>query len=189
MSSHRPTIEGQVQVYTGNGKGKTTCALGAGIRAAGHGLEVLMISFMKAKVAERGEGTDVNYGEFRVIESIPNFTIVPVGRQTFVDKKNPDPVDIQMAHDGLKLAQKALREHECDVLILDEINVAVEWGLITLEEQLDLIRMKPQDVEMIMTGRYARQEVLDAADLVTEMREVKHYYETKKLLARRGFEF
>ena len=180
---------GQVQVYTGNGKGKTTCALGAGLRAAGHGLEVLVISFMKAKVATRGDGVDVNYGEFRSVESIPNFTIIPMGRETFVDKENPDPIDIKMAQDGLKMAQDALADHTCDVLILDEINVAVEWNLITLKEQLALITGKPNDVELIMTGRYARQEVIDAADLVTEMREIKHYFEAKKILARKGFEF
>ncbi|MHA1859272.1 MAG: cob(I)yrinic acid a,c-diamide adenosyltransferase, partial [Candidatus Thorarchaeota archaeon] len=88
-----------------------------------------------------------------------------------------------------RMAQEALREHKCDVLILDEINVAVEWNLISLEDQLELIHMKPPDVELIMTGRYARQEVIDAADLVTEMREIKHYYATKKLMARRGFEY
>ena len=180
---------GHVQVYTGNGKGKTTCALGAGLRAAGHGLEVLVISFMKAKVAWRGDGDDVNYGEFRSVESIPNFTIIPMGRQSWVDKANPDPIDIKMALDGLRMAQEALKEHKCDVLILDEINVAVEWNLFSIEEQLELIQMKPQDVELIMTGRYARKEVIDAADVVTEMREVKHYFETKKLPARKGFEY
>lgn len=183
------TSPGMVQIYTGNGKGKTTCALGAGLRAAGHGLEVLVISFMKAKVASRGSGEEVNYGEFKTSEEIPNFTIIPMGRETFVDKENPDPIDIKMAQDGLELAKKALEKHECDVLILDEINVAVEWALMTLEQQLELIEMKPADVEVIMTGRYARQEVIDAADLVTEMKEVKHYFNTKKVLARRGFEF
>jgi cob(I)alamin adenosyltransferase len=185
----KPTTAGKVQVYTGNGKGKTTCALGAGMRAAGHGLEVIVISFMKAKTAWREDGGDVNYGEFRSIESIPNFTVVPMGRECWVDKENPDPLDIKMAQDGLKLAQEILDEHRCDVLILDEINVAVEWKLITVEEQLDLIKRKPRDVELIMTGRYARHEILEAADLVTEMREVKHYFETEKLPARRGFEF
>lgn len=185
----KPNTAGKVQVYTGNGKGKTTCALGAGLRAAGHGFEVLVISFMKAKVAWRGDGDDVNYGEFRSVESIPNFTIIPMGRESWVDKENPDPIDIQMAQDGLKLAQNTLEEHNCDVLILDEINVAVEWNLITLEQQLELISLKPLDVELIMTGRYARQEVIDAADLVTEMREIKHYYETQKLDARKGFEY
>ena len=185
----RDTSPGLVQVYTGNGKGKTTCALGAGLRAAGHGLEVLVISFMKAKVAMRGNGVDINYGEFKSVDMIPNFTIVPVGRETFVDKKNPDPVDIEMAQNGLKLAQDALQKHKCDVLILDEINVAVEWNLISLNDQLDLIRMKPANVELIMTGRYAKQEILDAADLVTEMKEIKHYYSTKKIPARKGFEF
>lgn len=183
------TSPGLVQVYTGNGKGKTTCALGAGLRAAGHGLEVLVISFMKAKVALRGDGNDINYGEFRVVDLIPNFTIIPMGRDTFVDKENPDPIDVAMAQDALKLAQTTLQEHKCDVLILDEINVAVEWNLIPLNEQLKLITMKPANVELIMTGRYARQEVLDAADLVTEMREIKHYFSTQNLQARKGFEY
>jgi cob(I)alamin adenosyltransferase len=178
-----------VQIYTGNGKGKTTCALGAGLRAAGHGLQVLVISFMKAKIAIRGDREDINYGEFRSVEMIPNFTIIPVGRETFVSKENPDPVDVRMAQDGLRMAQEALREHKCDVLILDEINVAVEWNLISLEDQLQLISNRPVDIELIMTGRYARQEVIDAADLVTEMREVKHYFSEQKTLARKGFEF
>jgi len=189
VTGGKPEVQGQVQVLTGNGKGKTTCALGAGLRAAGHGLEVLMICFMKAKVAWRGDGSDINYGEFRTTDMIPNFTIIPVGRSSFVNKDNPDPIDIELAQKGLRMAQEALREHKCDVLILDEINVAVEWNLISLEDQLELIRMKPPDVELIMTGRYARQKVIDAADLVTEMREIKHYYATKKLMARRGFEY
>lgn len=185
----KPDTGGKVQVYTGNGKGKTTCALGLGMRAAGHGLEVLMISFMKAKVAERSGTNEVNYGEFKTIEQIPNFTIIPVGRESFVDKDNPDPIDIEMAQNGLKMAQDALAEHKCDVLILDEINVAVEWNLISLSDQLDLIKMKSPDVEIVMTGRYASKEIIEAADLVTEMKEIKHYFETEKLLARRGFEF
>ncbi|TFF96501.1 cob(I)yrinic acid a,c-diamide adenosyltransferase [Candidatus Thorarchaeota archaeon] len=178
-----------IQVYTGNGKGKTTCALGAGLRAAGHGLEVLMISFMKAKVASRGGGEEINYGEFKTTESIPNFKIIPMGRETFVDKENPDPVDIKMAQEALGMAKEALKDHTCDLLILDEINVAVEWTLLSVEQQLELIKMKPDDVEIIMTGRYARKEVIDAADLVTEMTEVKHYFNAEKTLARRGFEY
>ena len=180
---------GQVQVYTGEGKGKTTCALGAGLRAAGQGLKVLMICFMKAKVAERDGESETNYGEFGSVQQVSNFEIVPVGRLDWVDKENPDPIDVMLAQDGLQLARDALRNHTCDVLILDEINVAVEWNLITLEDQLDLIKMKPADVELIMTGRYARLELLEAADLVTEMKEVKHYYSSKKLQARKGFEF
>lgn len=180
---------GQVQVYTGNGKGKTTSALGAGLRAAGHGLKVLMICFMKAKVAERDGETEVNYGEFGSVEQVPSFEIVPVGRLDWVDKENPDPIDVKLAQDGLELARDALQNHTCDVLILDEINVAVEWNLISLEDQLDLIKTKPHDVEMIMTGRYARLELIEAADLVTEMKEVKHYYSTERVEARKGFEF
>ncbi|MFW9788540.1 MAG: cob(I)yrinic acid a,c-diamide adenosyltransferase [Candidatus Thorarchaeota archaeon] len=180
---------GLVQVYTGDGKGKTTCALGAGLRAAGHGLNVLMISFMKAKLAMRENGEDVNYGEFRSVENIQNFNIIPVGRDSFVDKDNPDPIDVKMAQDGLRLAQKAVQDKTCDVLILDEINVAVEWNLISLEDVLTLIKKKPEKLELILTGRYAREEVIQAADLVTEMKEVKHYYSRKKVRARRGFEY
>ncbi|MFW9850350.1 MAG: cob(I)yrinic acid a,c-diamide adenosyltransferase [Candidatus Thorarchaeota archaeon] len=185
----KPDTAGRIQVYTGSGKGKTTCALGTGLRAAGHGLEVIVISFMKAKVAWRGDGDDVNYGEFRAAERISNFTIIPVGRETWVDKKNPDPIDIKMAQDGLELAHEILRDSRCDVLILDEINVAVEWNLITLEQQLELISTRPPNIELIMTGRYARDEVIEVADLVTEMREIKHYYTTEKAPARKGFEF
>ncbi|MEM2143008.1 MAG: cob(I)yrinic acid a,c-diamide adenosyltransferase [Candidatus Thorarchaeota archaeon] len=186
---NKPKIQGLVQVYTGNGKGKTTCALGAGLRAAGHGLRVVMICFMKAKVAHRGDSSEVNYGEYRSVERVPRFTIIPMGRECFVDKKNPDPVDIQMAQQALTLARDILRQHSCDVLILDEINVATEWNLISLDQQLELIKIKPDDVELIMTGRYARQEVIDAADLVTEFHEVKHYYNLRKIPARRGFEY
>ncbi len=184
-----PERLGQVQLYTGDGKGKTTCALGAGLRAAGHGLRVLMICFMKAEVAERDGETEVNYGEFGSIEKIPNFEIVAMGRLDWVDKENPDPIDVKLAQDGLELAREALLKKSCDVLILDEINVAVEWNLISLEDQLSLIDAKPPDVELIMTGRYARTEVIEAADLVTEMREVKHYYTSKRAQARKGFEF
>ncbi len=180
---------GLVQVYTGNGKGKTTCALGAGLRAAGHGLNVVMICFMKAKLAIREGEEEINYGEFGSTELIPNFTIIPVGRETFVDKENPDPIDISMAQDGLRLAQDYIHENRCNVLILDELNVAVEWNLISLEDQLNLISSKPNDMELIITGRYATKEVLEVADLVTEMREIKHYYNDKKMKARKGFEF
>jgi cob(I)alamin adenosyltransferase len=180
---------GLVQVYTGTGKGKTTCALGAGLRAAGHDLRVIMICFMKAKVATRSGTEEINYGEFKTTDLIPNFEIIPVGRETFVDKQNPDPVDIKMAQDGYQLAIDALQKHSCDVLILDEINVAVEWNLISLEDQLKLFDLKPADVELIMTGRYATIEIMEKADLVTEMTEIKHYFETEKIMARRGFEF
>jgi cob(I)alamin adenosyltransferase len=186
--SKKPT-SGMVQVYTGNGKGKTTCALGAGLRAAGHGLNVIMICFMKAKLAIRDAEEEINYGEFGSTDLIPNFSIIPVGRDSFVDKENPDPVDIKMAQDGLKLAQDAIRNKECGLLILDELNVAVEWNLISLEDQLGLISSKPNDMEVIMTGRYASKEVLDVADLVTEMKEIKHYYKDKNVQARKGFEF
>ncbi|MHA1959329.1 MAG: cob(I)yrinic acid a,c-diamide adenosyltransferase [Candidatus Thorarchaeota archaeon] len=184
-----PPDRGRIQVYTGNGKGKTTCALGAGLRAAGHGLKVLMICFMKAKVAVRNGVEGVNYGEFGAVEALSNFEIRPVGRETFVDKENPDPIDIEMAQNGLRLAREALRAHTCDVLILDEINVAVEWNLISLEDQLDLLEIHPANVELIMTGRYASQEIMDAADLVTEMKETKHYFSAEKVMARKGFEF
>ena len=123
-------------------------------------MRVKMICFMKAKVAWRGDGDDVNYGEFASVSHLENFEIIPVGRQTFVDKDNPDPVDIKMAQEGLELAKKIIQNHECDVLILDEINVAVEWNLFGLEDQLSLIRDRPELMEIIMTGRYAKPELI-----------------------------
>ncbi len=175
----RKLERGYVHVYTGNGKGKTTAALGQAFRAIGHNLKVFMILFMKG---------NMEYGELETARRLSNFMeIREMGRETFVSKDNPEAIDIQWAQDGLELAKKVLREAEHDMVILDEINVALDFGLINLDDVLKLIREKPDHVELILTGRYAHADVMASADLVTEMKLVRHYYD-RGVEARVGIE-
>jgi len=169
---------GLVQVYTGNGKGKTTSALGLAMRAVGHGFKVIMIQFMKGKV---------NYGELNSAKKL-GIEIIQFGRPTFVDKDNPDPIDIEEARKALSFAKKILKEGKYDIVILDEINVALDFNLISLEDVLDLIESKPESVELILTGRYAHAKVVERADLVSEIIEIKHPY-MKGVEARKGIEY
>ena len=171
--------KGLVQVYTGNGKGKTTAALGIALRAVGHGLKVLVIQFMKGKA---------RYGELESAQKLsPHLTIKPVGRESFVSKSHPDPADIERAQEGFALAKKAVENREYDIVILDEINMALDYGLIALPDVLELIDSKPASVELILTGRNAKPEIIEKADLVTEMVDRKHYYD-KGVPARKGIE-
>jgi cob(I)alamin adenosyltransferase len=159
---------GCVQVYTGNCKGKTTAALGLAFRAVGRGLKVIMIQFMK------GGGP---YGEHLAAEKLaPLLTIIPTGREGWVNKDNPAKEDIDLARAALALGREKLLSGEYDLVILDEANGAVGFGLITAEDILELIRLRPANVELVLTGRGADPRVIEAADLVTEMTEIKHYY-------------
>ena len=160
--------QGLVQVYTGNGKGKTTAALGLALRAAGRGLRVCIIQFMK------GGGP---YGEHLAAPRLtPFLRIIQTGREGWVNRDNPDPEDIRLARDALKMAAEELASGTCDVLILDEINGAVSFGLLSADDVLGLISTRPNNVELVLTGRNADERIIAAADLVTEMREIKHYY-------------
>src|SRR3972149_3123221 len=172
--------KGLIQVYTGNGKGKTTAALGLALRAVGHGLKVLVIQFMKG---------NINYGELEASKRLsPFLTIIQSGRETFVSKTNPDPVDIRLAQDGFDFAKKTIAGEAHDIIILDEIIVAVDYGLIPLSDLLRLLDTKPGGIELILTGRNAKPEIIEKADLATEMVEQKHYYRNG-LPAREGVEF
>ncbi|MCE5264139.1 MAG: cob(I)yrinic acid a,c-diamide adenosyltransferase [Deltaproteobacteria bacterium] len=163
----RKYARGIVQVYTGNGKGKTTAAFGQALRAVGQGFRVCVIQFMKGR----------KYGELLAAErSLPDLTVHLAGLDSFVMRENPAPVDIELAREGLALARKVIGSGEYHMVILDEINVAVDFKLIPLAEVVDLIRTRPPSLDLILTGRYAATEIMDLADTVSEIREVKHHY-------------
>jgi cob(I)alamin adenosyltransferase len=159
---------GLVQVYTGNGKGKTTAALGLALRAAGHGKKTCVIQFMKG---------EIYYGELGAAKLLsPYLEIIQMGRPDFVNKTSPDPKDVRLARQGLDLAREILVGKRYDIVVLDEINVALDFGLIALADVIALIDAKPPETELILTGRYANKEIIERADLVTEMKEIKHPY-------------
>lgn len=169
--------KGYIQVYTGSGKGKTTAALGLALRAVGAGLRVYIAQFIKVR----------RCSEHLFLERFNDqITIRQFGRGFFL-KRKPNKGDIQAAQDGLRELQAIIRSKEYDVVILDEANVAVRYNLLSLNDLLGLMDLKPASTELIITGRYADDKVLEKADLVTEMRAIKHYRE-KGVKARRGIE-
>ena len=170
--------KGMVQIYTGDGKGKTTAALGLALRASGHGMKVYMIQFMKG---------DINYGELLAAKDLPNLNIVQFGKPTFVNKDDPAKEDIELAQLGLDHAKVIIEEGEYDIVILDELNVAIDFKLVSVEDVIKLLESKPKHLEIIITGRNAKKEIIDRADLVTNMRKIKHYYD-QGVSARKGFE-
>ena len=175
---HRALERGCVQIYTGNGKGKTTAALGLSLRALGRGLKVCFFQFIK------GGGP---YGEQLIAEKLaPDFIIIQTGRPGWVNTRDISE-DRRLAQEALQQARAALSSGAYDLFVCDEINGAVGFGLIDVEQVLELIRMKPEQVELVLTGRNADERVVQAADLVTEMREVKHYYQSG-VPARTGIE-
>jgi cob(I)alamin adenosyltransferase len=174
-----PIGKGYIQVYTGNGKGKTTAALGLAFRATGCELKTYIGQFMKGQ----------KYSELNAVKMISEFiTIEQYGKKSFTYHQNPpDPESIKMAKAGLQKARVAMLSSKYDIIVLDEINTAHFFNIVTLDEMLQFITDKPDGVELIFTGRYAPKGLIDAADLVTEMVEVKHYYK-KSITSRKGIE-
>lgn len=171
--------KGMVQVFTGNGKGKTSAALGAVLRALGHGLKVYIVFFMKGKYS---------YGEFTTLSKLPNVNIASFGFSSLTDPENIKPEEIEQAKLALSAAREAMLSGNYDLVVLDEVNVAVAWKLVKLDEVVRLINDKPHNVELILTGRYADTKLIELADLVTEMVNLKHPYD-KGVLARKGIEY
>ena len=170
---------GLVQVYTGDGKGKTSAAFGLALRAVGRGLKVYVIQFIKG-------GFD--YGELYVVERLPNFKLKAFGRGKFVTDVPPTENDVKLAKEAFELARKVVNCGDYDVVVLDEINIALHLKLVGIEEVIDLIRSKPKHVELVLTGRYVPPEIVKLADLVTEMKEIKHPF-TKGVSPRKGIEY
>jgi len=170
---------GLIQVFTGNGKGKTTAALGEALRASGHNYKVLVVQFMKS---------DTKYGEVKISKKIKNLDIKPFGLPTFVKKGEPSSDDIKLAKEALNFAKSSIMERKYDMVILDEINVAIAYGLLKLEDVLTILRKRPGGIEIILTGRYAPEEIIKIADLVSDIAEIKHPYQ-KGIPARKGVEW
>ncbi|MDR1322557.1 MAG: cob(I)yrinic acid a,c-diamide adenosyltransferase [Gracilibacteraceae bacterium] len=169
-------IKGYVQVYTGDGKGKTTAAMGLALRAVCAGKKVIMIQFIKGMA----------YSELRAPEFLPGFRIEQHGRDCFINRA-PEQADIDCAVKGLARLREAASSGEYDVVIADEINIALYYKLFSVRDALDILNSRAEGTELILTGRRAPREIIDAADLVTEMKEVRHYY-NEGVLAREGIE-
>jgi len=169
--------KGLVQVYTGDGKGKTTAAIGLALRAAGAGLKVYICQFIKG----------AEYSENRALKKIKNIKIEQCGRGCFI-KGKPDKEDLKAAQNGLARVRACISSGKYDVVMLDEANVALKLGLLKTKDVIDMIRHKPAAVEIVLTGRHCPPSVLGCADLVTEMKEIKHPYR-KEVKARLGIEY
>lgn len=179
FSPSQPSGRGLVEVFTGEGKGKTSAALGIVLRALGHGLRVCVVYFMKG---------DYPYGERAIFPKLPDVKVLSFGKSGFIDPENIKPEEIEQAEQGLAAARKVLSSGDYDLVILDEVNLAVAWKLVKLDEVLKLISDKPESVDLILTGRRADAKLVQAADLVTEMLKIKHPYD-KGLKARRGIDY
>jgi cob(I)alamin adenosyltransferase len=168
---------GYVQIYTGDGKGKTTAALGLALRAAGHGLRTYFCQFMKGQP----------YGELNALHDNPSITIEQFGRPDCIRREDVTADDIARAHRALDCARQAMLSGDYDIVVLDEVNVALWFELLALEQVLAFLAARPPGVELVLTGRRAPAELMAEADLVTEMKEVKHYY-SRGVVSRDGIE-
>ena len=170
---------GMVQLFTGNGKGKTSAALGAVLRALGHGMKVFIVFFMKGNYP---------YGEFSTLSKLSNVDVASFGFRHFTDLANLKPEEIEQAKLALSAARQAMLSGNYDLVVLDEVNVAVNFKLIDVDEVVKLVNDKPPKVELILTGRYADARLIKLADLATEMVKLKHPYD-KGVKARKGIEY
>ncbi|MBN1370288.1 MAG: cob(I)yrinic acid a,c-diamide adenosyltransferase [Dehalococcoidaceae bacterium] len=171
---------GRVIIFTGDGKGKTTAAIGTGVRAAGHGLKVIMVMFMK--------GVDYVHGEIQALRDIPNFEVVSFGQKGWVKKGQLRSIDIKQAKVALDFCRDAVNSNAHDVIIFDEANSALDCGLISFEELSDIIISRPKGVSIILTGRNADLRLFSLADIVTEMNPVKYNYE-RGINAQKGLDY
>ena len=156
-----------LQVYTGTGKGKTTAALGVALRGAGHGLKTLMLCFLK---------DDPEYGEAKAAGFVPGFELRQVGRDAFVNFKNPAQIDLYLCRAGWESAKEAILNKHVNIVILDELNIVLATKMLPLQEVVDFLKAHQHELEIITTGRGAPEELIKIADLVTDMSEVKHYF-------------
>ncbi len=157
---------GLVMVITGDGKGKTTSAFGQALRAIGQGYQVCLIQFMKGR----------KYGEVIACEKYLPITVYQFGLDSFVMRDDSAQIDIDLARQGLEKAKEIIASEKFDMVILDEINVAVDFGLISEEDVLSMVKNKPAELDLVLTGRYAPERLKDIADMVSEVTEVKHHY-------------
>jgi cob(I)alamin adenosyltransferase len=176
MGSERLS-RGYVQVYTGDGKGKTTTALGLAFRASGWGMRTYIGQFMKGQ----------DYGELEAARQNAFITIEQYGDASFIRREEVTESHVQQARRGLRRALAAMLSSQYTIVVLDEANVAIWFGLLTVQDILAFLDQRPEEVEVVLTGRRAPPELLERAHLVTEMREVKHYY-AQGVTARRGIE-
>ena len=171
-------IKGLIQVYTGDGKGKTTAAFGLALRAAGRNMKVLIVQFMKKW----------DYGELHSIELIPNIILVTFGTKDFVCKGKAKKIDYEEAEKAFSFGTEGMQGGDYDIVIFDELNMALYYELLDLKEVVEKLKRKPDNVEVVITGRRAPEEIIEIADLVTEMKEIKHPYQ-KGIEARKGIEY
>ena len=171
-------MKGYIQIYTGNGKGKTTAAFGLALRAAGAGLKVFIGQFIKGKL----------YHEIEIINKCPgDITVKQYGLGCFIVNEPTDD-DIKAARNGLAEIKKIIKENKYDLVVLDEVNIALYYNLFKVDELIEILNNRPEKLEVVLTGRYAPQKLIEYADLVTEMKEIKHYY-NKGIDARKGIEY
>ncbi len=175
---------GYIQIYTGDGKGKTTASLGLAMRALGRCWKVLIVMFTKG-------GDD--YGELNSFRNLSpeitkNLTIVQAGLDRIVYSNNQTKADSEEIKKGWELAKKAIKNDEYNLIILDEANIAIDLGIIDVDEVVEMLKSKPEEMEIVLTGRNAHQKIIDAAHLVSEITPVKHYWNTG-VMARKGIEY